>query len=239
MSLLLAVLLTTGSAQVPARPDQPLPFCTLLTEHLGPAILTEGDGNDAIARIFPALRDYRNDYKDLNVDRAYMDVYRLKKIYAQLETDQAKLQVALTAPQATASEPDSRELFTQMQIAVNSVSAGQQGVQKALKAFIDDEASAADATNGRVLLAGQTAANTREGMLDARRHIQDVGSHLEMAAAGAMSVGVLNDVAYARPIVANSQHILDQELYLHQLVNVAVERCYARRQAPLPIPPRH
>ena len=239
--LLPLALLAIGAVTPTPAPAQEVPFCAILTERLTPAIVTEADGNDAISRIFPALTDYRQAFRDLNLGRASIDVNRLKRIYAQLQTDEAKMELSLKAPAADPPAGSDRELLTQMQIATNSILAEQQGVQRALKAFIDDEQSAEDATNGRVTMAGQLAENSAAGIADARAHIQDVGSHIAMFAAGAMSTGNLNEIAYARPMVANSQHILEQESYLHDLVTLAIERCYARRQAspPLPVPTPH
>ncbi len=234
MSLFLTALLAIAAAQPAVLPEAP-PFCPILTKQIVPSILIEDADNDAVARIFPALRDYRADLKDLNLGRTAIAVYRLKRIGAQLQNDQATLRATLNTAGENSRRSDS-ELLTQLKIAVNSVFAEQEGVHRALKAFIDDELSAEDATNGRVALAAQTAENSRAGIQDARAHIADVGSYLEMVAAGSMSIGLLNDLAYARPMAANALHIIDQEPYLHDLVAIATEHCYARRQASAPAP---
>jgi hypothetical protein len=235
MPLLIAALLSITALQPTVVPEAS-PFCSIVAKHVMPAILIEDADNDAIARIFPALQDYRNDLHDLNVSRTALAVYRLRRIRAQLQSDQPALRTALAAARENSADQSDRELLTQLEIATNSILAEQEGVHKALKAFIDDELSAEDATNGRVAMAGQVAENSQAGIEEARRHIQDVGSYLEMISAGAMSIGVLNDVAYARPMAANTQHIIDQEPYLHDLVALAAEHCLARRQASVPAP---
>lgn len=103
---------------------------------------------------------------------------------------------------------------------------------RALNAFVNEEESAEDATNGRVAMAASESTNTAAAA--AAEQGSSSAERLMVAASGATSIGNLNDIVYARPIVANSQQIVDQEAYLHDLMSLAVEHCYARRQAAKP-----
>jgi hypothetical protein len=228
-----------------------VPFCSALDGRVAPVVIVQARDNDAIARIFPVLIDYRSSMKDLNLGRASIDIYRLKRIQAQLQADQVSLQMSLkTMPplRADAAQTESkvqvrnrllqeRELLEQMHVGLSSVLANQQGIARALDTFINEEESAEDATNGRVAMAATKAANTAAAAADAQG--SDSAGRLMQAAANAQSTGNLNDIVYARPMVANSQAIVDQESYLHNLMALGVEHCYARRQSVKPAPTSH
>lgn len=218
------------------NPSPAVPFCSVLNTKIAPVVMVEAYDNDAIARIFPALGDYHSSMKDLNLARASIDAYRLNKILAQLKADQPQLQSALkSAPALRAPHPNEQELLDQMRVGLQSVLAQQQGVMRALNAFVNEEESAEDATNGRVAMAASESTNTAAAAA-AEQQGSSSAERLMVAASGATSIGNLNDIVYARPIVANSQQIVDQEAYLHDLMSLAVEDCYARRQAAKPTP---
>ena len=217
------------------NPPHAIPFCSVLDAKVAPVVVVEAHDNDAIAKIFPALLDYHTSMRDLNVARASIDMNRLRRVLAQLKADQPQLQSALkTAPPLRAPQADDKELLDQMRVGLNSVLAEQQGVANALSAFVNEEMSVEDATNGRVAMAATKAGNTKESM--AAELGSDSAEHLMLAAAGATSTGNLNEIVYARPMVANSQQIVSDESYLHNLMNLAIERCYARRQSAKPTP---
>lgn len=220
------------------NPPHAVGFCAALNSSVAPVVYVQAHDNDAIARIFPALLDYHSSMKDLNVARASIDIYRLKKVLAQLQADQPQLQRLLKAPPPLrAPRGIERELFDQVQVGLNSIFAQQQGIEHALSAFVNEEESAEDATLGRVTMAASKAGNTQAAQADSLG--SDSAVRLMAAAASATSAGNLNDIVYARPMVANSQQIVDQESYLHNLMNLAIDDCYARRQPAKPAPTRH
>lgn len=220
------------------NPPHAVPFCAALNSSVAPVVIVQAHDNDAIAHIFPALLDYHSSMKDQNIARASIDIYRLKKVLAQLQADQPQLQRMLKSPPALRAPVGSeRELFDQVQVGLNSVLAEQQGIERALSAFVNEEESAEDATLGRVTMAASKATNTQAAQAEALG--SDSASRLMAAAASASSVGNLNDIVYARPMVANSQQIVDQESYLHNLMNLSIEDCYVRRQPAKPAPTHH